>query len=56
MSTKPVGALSVEELRAEARDIKDAIFAYEMSGDTHRIKYVEPRQRAIYAELSKRTS
>lgn len=43
---------TTEELRAEVRELRDAIFAYEMSGDTHRIDAANARLKQIFDELN----
>jgi hypothetical protein len=44
--------MSREELRAEAHDLRAAIFAYEMSGDADRIPYADNRLREDFRLLS----
>lgn len=51
---KDLAILSDDELRAEALDIRQAIFAYEMSGATERIDAANKDADAVYAELRKR--
>jgi hypothetical protein len=46
--------LTVEGLRHEAQEIRQAIFAFEMSGDTNRIDALNRDLDAVYAELRKR--
>jgi hypothetical protein len=46
--------MTIEQLRAAATDIRHAIFAYEMCGDTHRIPDASRRQKEIFDEISRR--
>lgn len=50
----PMTNWTVEELRAEAKDCREAIFTYEMSGDTDRIAAANRRLDEVYAELRRR--
>lgn len=46
--------MSLDELRKAAANIRDDIFAYEMSGDTYRIPQANERESAIYREMKSR--
>lgn len=47
---------TMDELRAELGEIRRAIFAYEMSGDTHRIDAANRRLDEVIAEIKRRES
>lgn len=54
--TDSVKNWTIEELRAEVKECRAAIFAYEMSGDANRIDAANRRLDELFAELKLRSA